>query len=110
MPSAYRKTADLTRFNPKAGEKKLAEHFEVDIPAALSADVDKDPALRDGDVLTIRQLSGWKDIAASVSLQGEVQHPGSSGFKPAERPIPVLNRAAGFNPQPHSHIPLFTPP
>src|SRR6266704_1132268 len=108
--SAYTETADLTRFNPKAGENKLGEHFEVDIPAALSTNVDKDPALRDGDVLTIRQLSGWKDIGASVSLQGEVQHPGSYGIKPGERLSAVLKRAGGFDTQAYVYGAVFTRP
>jgi protein involved in polysaccharide export with SLBB domain len=108
--SAYTETADLTRFNPKAGENKLGEHFEVDIPAALSHDLNKDPALRDGDVLTIRQLSGWNDIGASVSLQGEVQHPGSYGIKPGERLSAVLKRAGGFAPQAYAYGVVFTRP
>ncbi|PYU20974.1 MAG: hypothetical protein DMG30_19170, partial [Acidobacteria bacterium] len=94
--SAYIETADLTRFDPKAGENKLGEHIEVSIPAVLSSDLSKDPTLRDGDVLTIRQLSGWNDIGASVNLQGEVQHPGSYGIKPGERLSSVLKRAGGF--------------
>jgi polysaccharide biosynthesis/export protein len=108
--SAFTETADLTRFNPKAGENKLGEHIEVDIPAALSSDATKDPALRDGDVLTIRQLSGWNDIGASVSLQGEVQHPGSYGIKPGERLSAVLKRAGGFAPQTYVYGAVFTRP
>ena len=108
--SAYTETADLTRFNPKAGENKLGEHFEVSIPDALASDVSKDPPLRDGDVLTIRQLSGWNDIGASVSLQGEVQHPGSYGIKPGERLSSVLKRAGGFAPQSYVYGALFTRP
>jgi polysaccharide export outer membrane protein len=108
--SAYTETADLTRFNPKAGENKLGEHIEVSIPAALSSDATKDPALRDGDVLTIRQLSGWNDIGASVNLQGEVQHPGSYGIKPGERLSAVLKRAGGFAPQAYVYGAVFTRP
>jgi len=108
--SAFTATADLTRFDPKAGENKLGEHIEVSIPAALSSDVSKDPTLRDGDVLTIRQLSGWNDIGASVSLQGEVQHPGSYGIKPGERLSAVLKRAGGFEPQAYVYGAVFTRP
>jgi polysaccharide biosynthesis/export protein len=108
--SAYTETADLTRFNPKAGENKLGEHMEVNIPAALSSDTSKDPTLHDGDVLTIRQLSGWNDIGASVSLLGEVQHPGSYGIKPGERLSSLLKRAGGFAPQAYVYGALFTRP
>ena len=108
--SAYIETADLTRFDPKAGENKLGEHIEVSIPAVLSSDLSKDPTLRDGDVLTIRQLSGWNDIGASVNLQGEVQHPGSYGIKPGERLSSVLKRAGGFAPQAYVYGAVFTRP
>ena len=54
--SAFTDSADLTRFNPTAGENKLGEHFEVDLASALANDTDKNVPLRDGDVLTIRQL------------------------------------------------------
>lgn len=108
--SAYTETADLTRFNPKADENKLGEHIEVDMAAALSGNLAKDPDLRDGDVLTIRQLSGWNDIGASVSLQGEVQHPGSYGIKPGERLSSVLERAGGFAPQAYVYGAVFTRP
>ena len=108
--SAYTETADLTRFDPKAGENKLGEHIEVSIPAALSSDLSKDPTLRDGDVLTIRQLSGWNDIGASINLQGEVEHPGSYGIKPGERLSSVLKRAGGFAPQSYVYGAVFTRP
>jgi protein involved in polysaccharide export with SLBB domain len=108
--SAYTETADLTRFNPKAGENKLGEHFDVSIPDALSSDASKNPALRDGDVLTIRQLAGWNDIGASVNVFGEVQHPGSYGIKPGERLSAVLKRAGGFAPLAYVYGALFTRP
>jgi protein involved in polysaccharide export with SLBB domain len=107
---AFTESADLTRFSPKAGENKLGEHMEVDIAAAVSSDPGKDPALRDGDVLTIRQLSGWNDIGASINLQGEVEHPGTYGIKPGERLSSVLKRAGGFAPQSYVYGTVFTRP
>jgi protein involved in polysaccharide export with SLBB domain len=108
--SAYTKTADLTRFDPQAGESKLGEHFEINILEAFSSDRSKDPPLHDGDVLTIRQLSGWNDIGASVSFLGEVQHPGNYGIKPGERLSSVLKRAGGFAPQAYVYGAVFTRP
>ena len=55
--------------------------------------------LRDGDVLTIRQDPGWNDLAASVTVKGEVEHAGSFGIKPNERLSSVLARAGGFSPE-----------
>jgi polysaccharide biosynthesis/export protein len=108
--SAYLETADLTRFDPQAGENKLGEHIEVKISPALSTDAGKNPTLRDGDVLTIRQLSGWNDIGASVSLQGEVEHPGTYGIRPGERLSSVLKRAGGFAPQAYVYGAVFSRP
>jgi polysaccharide biosynthesis/export protein len=108
--SAYTESADLTRFNPSAGENKLGEHIEVNIPAALSNDVNHNSPLRDGDVLTIRQLSGWNDIGASIGLEGEIEHPGTYGIKPGERLSSVLKRASGFAPQAYVYGAVFTRP
>ena len=108
--SAYTDTADLTRFNPTAGENKLGEHLEVNLGAALANDAERNLPLRDGDVLTIRQLSGWNDIGASMNLQGEVEHPGNYGIKPGERLSSVLKRAGGFAPQGYVYGTVFTRP
>jgi protein involved in polysaccharide export with SLBB domain len=52
--------------------------------------------LHDGDVLTIRQLSGWKDLGASIKVDGEVAHPGTYGIQEGERLSSVIARAGGF--------------
>jgi len=96
--SAYTDKADLTRFDPHDTQKKLGEHQEIDIAAALAGDPNSDVALRDGDVLTIRQLPGWNDRGASVRVTGEVMHPGVYGIVPGEKLSSVLKRAGGFRP------------
>ena len=53
-------------------------------------------ALKPGDVLTVHQVSGWNDIGASVTLEGEVTYPGSYGLQEGERLSSVLARAGGF--------------
>jgi protein involved in polysaccharide export with SLBB domain len=55
-----------------------------------------DVALKPGDVLTIHQLTGWNDIGASITIEGEIAHPGSYGFKEGEHLSDVLKRAGGF--------------
>jgi polysaccharide biosynthesis/export protein len=108
---AFTESADLTRFNVSlGGENKLGEHVKIDIGGALSNDPAKDLLLRDGDVLTIQQLSGWKDIGASVTLQGEVAHPGTYGIQPGERLSSVLKRAGGFAPEAYPDGAVFTRP
>jgi protein involved in polysaccharide export with SLBB domain len=94
--SADAQTADLTRYQPGAASGTAAEHIEVNIAAALSGDAAHNIEMRDGDTLTIRQLPGWKDIGAAVTLAGEAVHPGVYGIRPGERLSSLLRRAGGF--------------
>jgi polysaccharide export outer membrane protein len=95
--SADTANADLTRY-PIAGN--AGEHVKVALASIDNGDrSNEDIPLRNGDVLTIRQVPGWKDVGASVALQGEVQHPGSYGIQPGERLSSVLSRAGGYSPE-----------
>ncbi len=96
MRSAYAQQADLTRYEIEQGSRVAGEHQNVRIDAALAGDPDTDVRLRDGDVLTIRQIAGWNDIGATISVQGEVVHPGTFGIEQGERLSDVLQRAGGF--------------
>jgi protein involved in polysaccharide export with SLBB domain len=60
-------------------------------------------AVHAGDVLTIRQRPGWKDIGASVTVRGEVEHPGSYGIRPGERLSSVVLRAGAFGAEGYAH-------
>lgn len=94
--SAFPEKADLTRFLPESGSQAAGEHREVDIAAALADDPQANLLLRDGDTLSIRQLPGWNDIGASVTIYGEARHPGVYGIQPGERLSSVLHRVGGF--------------
>ncbi len=94
--SAYTQSADLARYVVENGKKILGEHQEVAIGQALAGVADTDVRLFDGDMLSIRQLSGWNDIGSSVSVAGEVAHPGSYGIHEGERLSSVLERAGGL--------------
>ena len=41
---------------------------------------------------------GLNDLGASISLRGEVMHPGAYGIRPGEKLSSVLLRAGGFSP------------
>lgn len=97
--SAYAQSADLTRFDANASRKTPSDRLEVNLRAALSGDEKDDVPLRDGDVLTIRQLPRWNDIGASMAVRGEVLHPGTYGIEPGERLSSVLARSGGFGPE-----------
>jgi protein involved in polysaccharide export with SLBB domain len=43
-------------------------------------------------------MSGWSDLGASITLRGEVVHPGTYGIHPGETLSSVLLRAGGFAP------------
>jgi len=94
--SAFVESADLTRYSFNSPEEKIGEHREVNIAAALAGDPNEDLLLRDGDILTIRQLPGWNDIGAAITVKGEAAHPGTYGIRPGERLSSVLKRAGGF--------------
>ena len=95
-PSANTQTADLTHYEWTNPEKLSGEHQSIAISAALTGESTANLPLSNGDVLTIRQLPGWNDIGASISVKGEVKNPGTYGIRPGERLSSVLMRAGGF--------------
>jgi len=94
---AYTRDADLTRYDLEQGSKIVSDRVTVQIAAALAHDPDTDVRLRDGDVLTIRQLAGWNDVGAKIIVAGEVVHPGTYGIREGERLSSILARAGGFS-------------
>src|SRR5713101_2734400 len=96
-PSADTQTADLIQYQ-WVNQSKLTGQHEVVALAALAGDSNSNATLRNGDVLTIRQLPGWNDLGASITLKGELKNPGTYGIRPGERLSSVLERAGGFEP------------
>ena len=93
---AFIEAADLTRYTIENGAQVMGEHLTVPIARALAGEPDTDRRLRDGDVLTIRQLAGWNDIGALITVRGEVMHPGDYGIQEGERLSSVIERAGGL--------------
>ena len=94
--SAFAEEADLTRYEVAEGSKIVSDHVTVAIARAMTDEPDADVRLRDGDVLTIRQLTGWTDVGATITVKGEVLHPGTYGIQEGERLSSVIARAGGF--------------
>jgi protein involved in polysaccharide export with SLBB domain len=94
--SAYTEQADLTRYMVEHGEKMISDHTTIQMAKALAGEPDTDVRLHDGDVLTIRQLAGWNDIGSTISVTGEVVHPGTYGIQEGERLSALLARAGGL--------------
>jgi protein involved in polysaccharide export with SLBB domain len=94
--SADTTKADLTSYSE---DGVPGTHVNIALASIANGEPVDDPSLRPGDVLTIRQKTGWKNIGASVSIDGEVMHPGTFGIEPGERLSSVLERAGGYTPQ-----------
>jgi protein involved in polysaccharide export with SLBB domain len=89
--------ADLTSYQVIGGTKVVSQRVPVHIGDAVTqGDQNFDVPLKAGDVLTVHQLTGWNDIGSSITLEGEVAHPGSYGFQQGERLSSILQRAGGF--------------
>ena len=104
---AFMETADLTRYDAGQGSNLAGEHSTVALARAMGGEREADSALHDGDVLTIREVSGWRDIGATIILKGEVAHPGTYGIHEGERLSSVLNRAGGFRAGAYSYGVIF---
>ncbi len=90
-------TADLISYHIVNGTKVESQRSDVRIGDAVDhSDSTADRELKAGDVLTIHQITGWNDIGASITIDGEVAHPGSYGFLEGERLSDVLRRTGGF--------------
>ena len=98
-PSADTQSADITKFEWSGQTKLTGKHEAVALSAALAGDPISNLPLNNGDVVTIRQLPGWNDLGASISVKGEVRHPGNYGIRPGERLSSILERAGGFQPE-----------
>jgi len=93
---ALQKDADLTSYQVVDGSKVSGQRSAIRIGDAVTGDRSADVALKPGDILTVHQITGWDDIGNSVTIEGEVNHPGSYGFQEGERLSSVLRRAGGF--------------
>ena len=94
---AYREQAMVATYRIEQGSKVEVEQQEIDLrPSA--ADGAAGRPLKPNDVVFIRQIPGWNDIGASVTLSGEVRFPGVYGITPGERLSSVIRRAGGFLP------------
>ncbi len=93
---AFLEAADLTRYSIENGAQVVGDHVIVAIARALGGEPDTDVRLHDGDVLTIRQLAGWTDVGALITVRGEVMHPGDYGIREGERLSSILERAGGL--------------
>ena len=96
-PSADTKLADLTQYWLQGDKEVTGQQRHIVLAEAMVNNAQADVVLNNGDVLTIPQVPGWDDLGASISVRGEVVHPGAYGIRPGERLSSVLKRAGGFS-------------
>jgi len=94
--SAYRDSADLASYTVENGQEAVLQHRTLNLVRVFQGDRTADVLLMPGDVLSVRQITGWADIGSSVTLKGEVGHPGSYAIDDGERLSSVLERAGGL--------------
>ena len=89
--------ADLTSYQIVGASEVVSERKSVRIGDAVNLQGSQgDVPLKPGDVLTVHQITGWNDIGASITVEGEVAHPGNYGIQPGERISSILRRAGGL--------------
>jgi protein involved in polysaccharide export with SLBB domain len=89
--------ADLTSYQIVGGTKVVSERTSIRVGDAVDHnDQTANTLLKPGDVLTVHQITGWNDIGSSITIEGEVAHPGTYGFQQGEHLSSVLRRAGGF--------------
>jgi protein involved in polysaccharide export with SLBB domain len=104
--SADLTNGDLTRYYPVAGAPPGGEHQSVDLTVALK-NASRNFPLKDGDVLSVPELPGWKDLGATITVKGEVKNPGVYGIRPGEHLSSVLKRAGGLLPTAYPQGAIF---
>jgi len=102
-PSAYSESAILTHQEGKGTGASVSTSLDINLATVMAGRSDGDKLLLNGDVLTVRQNPNWNDLGATVTLRGEVQHPGTYGISPGESLSSVLEKAGGFTSQAYSY-------
>lgn len=99
LRSANAEAGDLNHYDGShatPGNSNGAQARKVDLAASLGGENAEDIPLRDGDVLTVPQQTGWNYIGATVTIRGEVGRPGVYGIQPGERLSSLLRRSGGL--------------
>jgi protein involved in polysaccharide export with SLBB domain len=107
-PSADSQNAVLTHHEGDQTGPPGIESVNVNLTAVMTGHDSENRVLANGDVLTIRENPGWHDLGASVTLRGEVQHPGTYGIRPGESLSSVLQKAGGFTSQAYPYGTVLT--
>ncbi len=93
--NAYLREAELTRYEIVNGEKRVLDHFAVDLAGLLREGGAADLLLQPYDQLLIRPISNWHAHEA-VTVSGHVAFPGRYPIEEGERLSDLIERFGGF--------------
>lgn len=93
--SAYLGKGEVTRYKVVGSERRVVDHIEIDLSAALRGEEVSNILLEPYDVLMVRRLSNWRE-AEQITVQGEVMHPGVYPVEDGEKLSSLLQRVGGF--------------
>jgi len=92
---AYKREAELTRYEVVNGERRELDHVTVDLAAVLAGSTEADLELRPYDRLLVRRISNWR-AEEVVRVSGEVTFPGEYPIEEGERLSDLVERFGGF--------------
>lgn len=94
--SAYRGSADLTRYEVVDGLTRKTEEVKVDLAAVRNGVPGADISLRPYDQLVIKPIAEWKE-PGMIEVMGEVRFPGKYPIHQSETLHSILERAGGLD-------------
>lgn len=105
--SAYRQTAELTRYQMVNGEKRVVAVSRVDLQSILDGNAEADVTLQPYDLINIQVTPGWFKTE-TVELVGEFKFPGKYVITPGETLATVIKRAGGYTDRAFLRGAIFT--
>ena len=104
---AFLRQAEITRYKVENGQKRVSEHFPVDLTAVMNGDQAADILLQPYDVLNVRRVANWRQ-AEMVTVQGEVMHPGVYPIEEGETLESLIKRVGGYTDKAYLRAAVFT--
>jgi len=105
--SAYRREAELTRYEVVDGERRELHHVVLDLEALTAGSVEADILLKPYDRVLIRRITNWRSDEI-VHVEGEVAFPGSYPIEEGERLSHLIERFGGYLDEAYLNAAVFT--
>ncbi|SMF26766.1 protein involved in polysaccharide export, contains SLBB domain of the beta-grasp fold [Alteromonadaceae bacterium Bs31] len=93
-------SGEITRYDLNEERSTIVMHIDLDMRL-------DNPILQAGDTLRLKQVPLWQK-KESITLLGEVVHPGAYSILPGETLMDVLHRAGGLTPHAYSKGAVFS--